>query len=80
MKFVEYTLPSHWASALINGDHSGMEEAEEAELLAFIKAERPGYCVGCGDEEFFSACHDAMEFALPSDCLVFTFQVVEAKE
>ena len=29
METCTYTLPAHWASALINGDFTGLDEADE---------------------------------------------------
>ena len=31
-----YDLPSHWASAIFNGDYSGLSDAEEKEIDAWI--------------------------------------------
>lgn len=33
VKFETITLPSHWASYLINGDDSGLDDAEEAAYI-----------------------------------------------
>lgn len=74
MKFTEYTLPAHWASALINADTSGMTDEEEQELTQWLEAEKPGYCVGCSDEAFFKWRNDAT--SLGGDCLTYAFQVV----
>jgi hypothetical protein len=68
----EYTLPAHWASALINGDTSGMEDAEEREMDAWLAHEKPGWCVGCTEEAEFCWSNDAG--TLGGDCLTFTFQ------
>ncbi|WP_291599162.1 hypothetical protein [Bacteroides sp.] len=32
-----YKLPTHWASALINGDYSGLEDVEEKEINDFLE-------------------------------------------
>lgn len=74
MKFVEYTLPAHWASALINSDTSGMTDEEEQELNEWLEDEKPGYCVGCSDESFFTWRNDATQ--LGGECLTYTFQEV----
>jgi len=76
MKFTEYTLPAFWASALINADYSGLSDEEEKALNAWLDAEKPGYCVGCSESEEFCWRHDASDFALACDCLIFTFQRV----
>jgi len=71
MKFTKYVLPAHWASALINGDDSGMRESEIAEMDAWLQAKKPGLCVGCSDEEFFCCGNDANN--LGANCLTFYF-------
>lgn len=72
IKTQTYTLPAHWASALINGDTSGMEDAEEKEMDVWLDAEKPGWCVDCTDEAEFRRSNDAT--SLGGDCLTFTFQ------
>jgi hypothetical protein len=75
--FHEFTLPAHWASALINDDWSGMDADEEDELLAWLDCYEPGYCVGCSDTPEFHHHHDATNLGvLGADCLTFTFQEV----
>jgi hypothetical protein len=59
IKINTYILPSYWASALINGDYSGMEDGEEKILNEWIKRVKPGYCVGCSEESWFQWGHDA---------------------
>jgi len=71
LKFTEYLLPAHWASALINGDYSGLDYKEADELDAWVRFAKPGYCVGCSDEAEFCGRNDATN--LGGDCLVFTF-------
>lgn len=36
MKLQQVDLPSHWASALINNDRSGLTDAEELEMDAYL--------------------------------------------
>jgi len=74
MKFTEYTLPAFWASALINGDYTGLSDEDEKALTAWLEAEKPGWCVTCSDEEFFTRYHDASYFVLACNCLTFTFE------
>lgn len=49
-----FTAPAHWASALINGDRTGLSEDAEQELDDYL-AEHPEHAspVTCGDT-FFS--------------------------
>jgi len=59
MKFeqYEYTICGHYLPAIINGDHSGLTDSEEAELNTFldsivgrlgghwsVNSEEPGFC------------------------------------
>lgn len=74
MKTETATLPSHWASALINGDFSGMSEADEAEL-AHILDLNPEWNqpVDC-EEVGFCWAHDATPYGvLAGDCSKYTF-------
>lgn len=48
-----YTLPAHWASALINADNSGLTDSEKLELNTWLEDHKPGYCVDCSEESFF---------------------------
>lgn len=74
-KFEEYTatLPAHWASALINGDTSGMSDDEELNFNSFIRC-FPEYAepVSCSDHAELTKYHDAPG-VLACDCLTFTY-------
>lgn len=76
MKTETYTLPAYWASALINADESGMEDDEIAAMDKWLDYAKPGHCLTCSKESFFTAWHDATGFALAGDCLEFTFEVI----
>ena len=73
MKTEKYILPAFWASALINGDFSGLSPAEEKTLLLFLYVNCPGDavdCVECG----FRWRHDASALHVGgADCAEFTF-------
>jgi hypothetical protein len=73
MKTVEYILPSFWASALVNGDESGLSDEEIDAIDAWLNHMNLGSCVDVSSEEFFSSQHDARFYVLPCDCLEFTF-------
>lgn len=73
-----YTLPAHWACALINDDATGLSDAEHDALNKWLKDYRPGYCLGCTDEPEFCTNHDADGYALAGDCLTFTFEEINA--
>jgi hypothetical protein len=49
-----FTAPAHWASALINGDRTGLSEDDEQALDDYL-AQHPQHAspAGCGDT-FFS--------------------------
>lgn len=57
---IEYTLPAYWASYLINGDASGLEDGEQATIDAFLAREGNPNLVDCG-ESYFSHSNDATE-------------------
>lgn len=59
LKVFTYTLPAYWASYLINGDASGLEDGEQAMIDAFVTREgNPHFC-DCGDETWFAWSNDA---------------------
>jgi len=53
-----YILPSCYASALINGDFSGLSDEDEDELNKWFERAKPGLCVGCSEESYFTHGHD----------------------
>jgi|SaaInl5LU_22_DNA_1037371.scaffolds.fasta_scaffold53795_2 hypothetical protein len=78
LNFTYETLPSEWASALINNDWSGLEQNEESKLALenWLKLNSDLNCVYCEDEDFFSSYHDAMQvFNYSTNCLEFCFIV-----
>lgn len=77
MQTLTYRLPSHWASALINDDATGLTDEEHNELNEWLQAYRPGYCIDCTEEPEFCYSHDADGYALAGDCLTFTFTILE---
>lgn len=81
MKTIKLTLPEFWASALINGDFSGLEDDEANELEAwqsYASTENIGHCVDVNtDERFFIQHHDASAYVLACDCLEYTFEVTQ---
>lgn len=82
MQTVIRTLPSHWASALVNGDESGLENEDIEALNAFcesmIAQYGSYYCVDVSEDEQFMRWHDAEWFGVGA-CQVadFTFDVTE---
>lgn len=67
------TAPSYWASYLINGDDSGMDEGEIAACEAWLEREGLGTPVSCEGAGFIWR-HDAYhEMPLGADCQEYTF-------
>lgn len=56
VKFETITAPAHWASALINGDRSGLSEDESAMLDRWLTREgiRASDFVDCSEEPRFT--------------------------
>lgn len=78
MTTVTYTLPAYWASYLINGDASGIDEDDKAAADAFIaKHNLPGP-VSCSEESWFARSNDASR--LGGDVLEYTFLLPEQTE
>ncbi len=80
--FGTWDLPAHWASALINGDESGLDADDIAALEAFTAdmVEEFGQCsaVDCGGEHYedFRRYHDASSYGvLACNVLPFTFDM-----
>ena len=53
IKTISLDLPSFWASALINGDESGLEDEEQEQLDAWTKDNQNLYCIDVSEETFF---------------------------
>lgn len=70
---VTYTAPSAWASYLINGDASGLEDGEQATVDAWLASIGLGDPVSC-DDAGFRHVHDAFAFMpLAADCQTYSF-------
>ena len=77
-----FELPDFWASALINGDTSGLTDEDEKSLDAFtdfmVKQYGSCWATDCTDEPHFQKYHDATRFGvLACDVLEFSFDVSE---
>lgn len=77
-EFKEYDLPEYWASYLINGDCSGMDDSDVAACDAWIESILAEHdCCFAVDvsEPWFSAWHDASSFSpLAGNVATFTIQ------
>ena len=68
-----FTLPAHWAPALINGDETGLMDDEQEQLMAFLSNEGFPQFHDCTDEPGFVTYHEARPYGvLACDCLEFT--------
>jgi len=65
-----YTLPAYWASYLINGDASGLEDGEQAAIDSWLAKNGNPNIVSCDGEPFFSRYNDAGQLA--GDMLEYT--------
>lgn len=68
--------PSHWASALINGDWSAISTEESIQVSRFrdwlLSGDSRGSVVSCSEESFFAHRHDATQFGvLAADCVTY---------
>lgn len=71
IKTVKVKLPAHWASALVNGDFSGLSDVEEKEINDFLtENQHLGPCFDCGD-----ATELGRYEGLLCDLLAYTFPV-----
>ena len=75
-------IPSHWLSAIVNGDESSFDYYEDEEdyaaYQAFCKEEIPtGAVVSLAEESYFSKFHDASPYGVLAcdvvDCLISCF-------
>lgn len=70
-----YDLPSHWASAIFNGDYSGLSDAEEKEIDAWIADNVPAWTAADVSEcSFFK--HRPDSGGLACDALRYTFVLI----
>lgn len=74
MRIESVLLPSHWASALINGDRSGMSDEEEAELDRILEL-HPEWALPVDCKEYgFAWWHDATRYGvLAGDCMIYSY-------
>lgn len=48
-----FEAPDHWASALVNGDQSGLDPWDIADMLAWLESIAPWRIVSCDGDSFF---------------------------
>lgn len=73
-----FDAPAYWASAFVNGDTSGLEEADLADFEAWC-AENPELCnvVDCSEESWFGQFHFDSQGTLGCDLLTYTCHILE---
>ena len=54
MKSDTYTAPAAWASALVNGDYSGLDDADTLACRAWQESILPARVVSCDGEPRFT--------------------------
>ena len=59
MKIQTYTLPVYWASYLINGDASGLEDGEAEEIDKWAEANGNPHFVEVSEDVHFARRNDA---------------------
>ena len=72
MKKETYILPVYWASYIINGDASGMDDDEQAACDSWLERNPVGNCVEVG-ESYFAHRNDAGTLA--GDVAEYTFLI-----
>jgi hypothetical protein len=82
MDIQELTLPTHFASALINGDESGLSERDQDVLELFTQHQVNKFgscwCMDVKDDAAFTACHDLAYLGImASDCATFVFDITK---
>ncbi|WP_048647514.1 hypothetical protein [Nitratireductor soli] len=75
MKTITLTAPSHWASAIINGDYSGLDEEDVSALNSFLALQGVSFsdALTCEDAGFRWR-HDASPAVGGADCQEYTFR------
>ena len=72
---ITFTAPSAWASYLINGDASGLDEQDKEDCDRWIMLNRLGDPVSCENAGFIHR-HDAFAVCpLGADCQTYAFLV-----
>jgi hypothetical protein len=74
----EFKLPAYWASYLINGDASGLQDGEQSTIDAWIKHEGNPHFVDCG-EQYFSHTNEATNLGGDVCDFVAHYHIEEAK-
>ena len=79
-----FTLPTHWASAFINGDFTGYDDEECEQMLAFERQMIADYgvcwCLDVEEDSYFTSQHDATHLGvLACDVSEYSFDITAQK-
>ena len=70
IKIVTYTLPSHWASALINNDFRGLSKEDNDDCLLWLVTHNTGNCLACDNQDpagrYDGLVYDVMDYTFVS--------------
>ena len=79
---LELTAPTDWASYLINGDASGLNNGEEEDIRSWLEnmADGWGSPVDVSEEVEFRWWHSASPWIGAADCATYTFMSPIARE
>jgi hypothetical protein len=72
----EIDAPAHWASYLINGDASGLEDEEQAECDHWLERLKGWSVVSCVAEEFFGRFYFAV-IGKELGCDLLTYSLIK---
>jgi hypothetical protein len=72
MKKLTYKLPAYWASYLVNGDASSLQDGEEQQIKYFLACHALGSPCDVSEDQYFSHSNDA-HTGLGGDCCDYTF-------
>lgn len=70
---ITYKLPTHWASALINGDYSGLDDDEEKEINDFLEEVKASVVDVDVESKSFEISNDAGTLA----CECYHYQFIK---
>jgi hypothetical protein len=74
-KVMTLTAPSHWASAIVNGDYSGLEPLDVKHLNTWLALQGLSFadCLSCEDADFMWKHDAAGVTGTGADCQTYTF-------
>ena len=67
-----YVIPSHFMSAIVNDDYTGLDDKEGAIVSQFLQdlGDRYLFVAPCDEDSYFTRCHDLRDYGiLACDCM-----------